>query len=645
MLFRRLILHRPLLQRVSRSRSTGGRLVQEGPGLSDFLQKSAVPKLDVDLDSVQSRLSGMKYFIETYGCQMNVSDSEIVRSILHENGHVLASSAENADIVMLNTCAIRENAEGKIWGRLSYFQHLRRERKSMLGNRKIRKALEQQGVSTRSKPFVGVLGCMAERLKDRLLDEESVDFVVGPDAYRDIPRLVDTVSSTGQKEANTRLSLEETYADIAPVREAESCSAFVSIMRGCNNMCSYCIVPFTRGRERSRQTNSIVREIKQLIEQGVKEVCLLGQNVNGFHDSSRESAELYPSTTYQAAKGFSNIYKGKSRDAPGARFADLLETVASLDPELRVRFTSPHPKDFSDDVLSAIAKYPNICKSLHLPAQSGSSSVLERMRRGYSREAYLDLFNRAKEIIPGVTISTDMITGFCGETEQEHEDSLSLMEQCAFDQGFLFAYSLREKTHADRSELMSDDVPEEIKQRRLQEVIEVFRRQLQLRNSTTETFQCRLVLVEGHATRSTPESPMLTGRTDGNKRVIFPAHNAVLPCGSVGTESVKELERFLESEARAIKEDIGRTEGEVQPGDLMHALTKKLEKKIYTLTSRNNYKNVVVQKHSEEEETQMNFRPGQYAAVFIAEAEGPTLRGTAYAMSSMVQWRSRDDAL
>jgi tRNA A37 methylthiotransferase MiaB len=311
-------------------------------------------------------------------------------------------------------------------------------------------------------PIIGVLGCMAERLKTKLLEEKAVDFVCGPDAYRDIPRLLDTVLSSGQKEANTRLSLDETYADIEPVRATNSASAFVSIMRGCNNMCAFCIVPFTRGRERSRQHASILQEVAQLADQGVREVVLLGQNVNGYHDISLQSTVGIESSLvhtsdqnnsnnnlkYQASPGFKNLFHSRVKDIAGVRFADLLRDVAAVNPEIRVRFTSPHPKDFPPDVLDAIASTHNICKSIHLPVQSGSSSVLERMRRGYSREAFLALTEDMRRLMPQVALSTDVIAGFCGETEAEHADTVSLMRQVAFDQAFMFAYSLRDKTHA-----------------------------------------------------------------------------------------------------------------------------------------------------------------------------------------------------
>jgi len=671
--------------------STKARIDKGGPSLGDFLKQASdshahthdpAKRVFTPLEEIPSGGAGMTYFIETYGCQMNVSDSEIVRSVLHENGHTAASSPETADLVLVNTCAIRENAEAKIWSRLAYFQSLRRDNRMKPRNQQsqwldsaddtaassqatsapasasagvfdnLPKKKERAPVAGKSKghkavtkPFVGVLGCMAERLKEKLLDEDSVDFVVGPDSYRDIPRLIGSVTSTGQKEANTQLSLEETYADIAPVREADTCSAFVSIMRGCNNMCSYCIVPFTRGRERSRHMNTIMNEIDQLVQQGVKEVCLLGQNVNGFHDVSEASASQYPASTYQVADGFSNIFRSRSRHAPGARFADLLAAVSGASPELRIRFTSPHPKDFPLEVLQEIADRPNLCKSLHMPAQSGSTSVLQRMRRGYSREAYLELVARAREIIPGVTISTDMITGFCGETEAEHQDTLSLMEEVAYDQAFLFAYSLRDKTHA--SHKMEDDVPLAVKNRRLQEVIDVYRRKLREKNSEVETGKSRLVLVEGSATRSTPDNPMWTGRTDGNKRVVFSAANAVLPSlQSPHLQSMLDLLQAAHPRLRqAVQVEVEResrgpslgltgsatTEVARTQGRLMRAMADTLHGALQTLPAAH-----VVSP----QDTRKHLQPGDYVVVHIAEAEGPTLRGVALSKSSMAEFHA-----
>jgi MiaB/RimO family radical SAM methylthiotransferase len=356
---------------------------------------------------------------------------------------------------------------------------------------------------------VGVLGCMAERLKHKLLESDRMcDLVVGPDAYRDLPNLLTKVES-GEQAINVILSQDETYADIAPVRPANNqVSAYVSIMRGCNNMCSYCIVPFTRGRERSRDLPSIVREVRQLSEEGYKEIVLLGQNVNSYNDLTTPSEK-----EAQLASGFRNIV---SVPKGGARFDELLEAVSDVDPEMRIRFTSPHPKDFPDRVLELIRDRPNICRSLHMPAQSGSSQVLDSMRRGYTREAYLELVHRAKEIIPGVTLSSDFISGFCGETEEDHLQTLSLLKEVQYDMAFMFAYSLREKTHAHRA--LQDDVHPDVKQRRLKEIIDLFY-ELAVQKSDTELHARHVVLIEKDARRGDGD---LIGRTDTNKKVILP---------------------------------------------------------------------------------------------------------------------------
>ena len=389
--------------------------------------------------------------------------------------------------------------ENKVWNRLRYF-----------------KSLMQKRAPLNEKVTVGVLGCMAERISNKILQETCASFVCGPDAYRSLPTLIES-SSSSQKMANIQLSLEETYADIQPVRKASTTEAFVSIMRGCNNMCSYCIVPFTRGRERSRKASSIVEEVKALSSNGVKECVLLGQNVNSYHDNSDESKRMYPATSYTSTPGFQNLYR--SRQGAGARFADLLDIVSSVDSEMRVRFTSPHPKDFPDEVLELIRDRPNICSSLHLPAQSGSTSVLSRMRRGYSRESYIDLVKSARQLIPGVSISSDFISGFCGETEEEHQDTLSLIEEIRFDQAYMYAYSLRDKTHAFHN--YEDDVPETVKQRRLREVIDTFRRVVQTKNFEDVVNTCQIVLIDGFAKKSSQEHPVMSGRTDSNKRILF----------------------------------------------------------------------------------------------------------------------------
>jgi MiaB/RimO family radical SAM methylthiotransferase len=371
---------------------------------------------------------------------------------------------------------------------------------------------------------------MAERLKEKMFNGGvKVDLIVGPDAYRDLPHLLTDVLETTQiggslQAQNVQLSFEETYADITPVRDGGGTSAFVSIMRGCNNMCSYCVVPFTRGRERSRDLETVVSEATRLIEEeGVKEIVLLGQNVNSYHDKSEAAKESNPTTGYvTSSDGFKNMFR--SRGGAGHYFSDLVEAVSSIDPEVRVRFTSPHPKDFPPELLTLVAERTNVCNSLHLPAQSGNTAVLERMRRGYSREAYLDLIAEVRSTIPGVSISSDFIAGFCGETAEEHADTISLMEAVQYDHAFMFAYSMRGKTHA--SHKMVDDVGEEIKQQRLQEVIDTFRNCVQSKNEAEELGELRVVLVEGEArnkklgTNGEPDYN-LTGRTDENKRCIF----------------------------------------------------------------------------------------------------------------------------
>lgn len=395
---------------------------------------------------------------------MNFADSEIVNSILMENGNKPVDNPESADIILVNTCSIRENAEAKIWNRLKFFRSIKKQNRDLT---------------------VGVLGCMAERVRERFLEREKlVDLVVGPDAYREIPSLLAEVSS-GQKAVNVILSLEETYADITPVRRGgNGVTAFVSIMRGCDNMCSFCVVPFTRGRERSRATTSILDELTMLSDQGYKEVTLLGQNVNSFNDD-------------------------------GVRFAELMYKASLVNPEMRIRFSTSHPKDFPDELLHAINEQKNLCNYIHIPAQSGNNEVLRRMRRPYSREQYLSLLENMREIIPGVTLSTDIITGFCGETEEEHHDTLSLMDTVRFEMAYLFAYSERERTLAHRK--FEDDVPQDVKQRRLQEIIDIQRAGALVRNQS-DIGRRHLVLVENESKRSADK---LSGRTDTNKVVIL----------------------------------------------------------------------------------------------------------------------------
>ncbi|CAL9773960.1 unnamed protein product [Musa acuminata subsp. burmannicoides] len=469
---------------------------------------AAAATADVQQDPVSTSQiisRGQRIYHETYGCQMNVNDMEIVLSIMKNAGYEeVVKEPENAEIIFINTCAIRDNAEQKVWQRLNYFWFLKREWKSNVA--------VGRSQSTHP-PKIAVLGCMAERLKEKILDaDKMVDVVCGPDAYRDLPRLLDEVDY-GHKGINTLLSLEETYADVSPVRiSTNSVTAFVSIMRGCNNMCSFCIVPFTRGRERSRPVSSIVREVGELWKEGVKEVMFLGQNVNSYNDVS-ELSDLEPGANWRLSEGFSSMCKVKNM---GLRFSDLLDRLSTEFPEMRFRFTSPHPKDFPDDLLFLMKDKYNICKNIHLPAQTGSSTVLERMRRGYTREAYLDLVQKIRGIIPDVGLSSDFICGFCGETEEEHADTLSLVKSVGYDMAYMFAYSMRERTHAHRNYM--DDVPDNVKQRRLTELIDTFREStVQRYESQVGTVQ--LVLVEGPNKRA-PESE-LVGRSDRGHKVSF----------------------------------------------------------------------------------------------------------------------------
>ncbi len=495
-----------MLGRAFRSLSTRVRtLPGPNPALSAFLRREAdgadLPTR-VDLGAAtelppymeSESNAGRSVFVETHGCQMNESDSEVVLAIMLKAGFKRADTEDEADVVLINTCSIREKAELKIWSRLG--------------------DLRQKKLTTHPNLTVGVLGCMAERLKSTLLEGEKkmVDLVVGPDAYKTLPQLLQVVGLNNERQAiNTMLSADETYADVAPVRTSSNkVSAFVTIMRGCDSMCSFCVVPQVRGRERSRPMESILREVAQLSEQGYKEVTLLGQNVNVYNDlgtgnnAAAEQFELTPG------------FKSNVRiPGGGADFCTLIERVAAIDRSMRIRFTSPHPKAFPLKLLNLIASTPNICKSLHVPAQSGSSSVLQRMRRHYDREAYLNLIDAIRNVIPGATISTDMISGFCGETEEEHQDTLSLMRNVKFDFAFMFAYSLREKTHAHRA--MVDDVPAEVKNRRLREVIETFHSVLD-EKIQAEVGTEKVVLVEGVSKRSQTE---LVGRSDANQRVVF----------------------------------------------------------------------------------------------------------------------------
>ena len=429
------------------------------------------------------KLGERKLYIESYGCQMNFSDSEIVASILTEHGFQTTRDIEKADVIFVNTCSIREKAEQTVRKRLRTFHKLKENKKEMT---------------------IGVLGCMAERLKSKFLEEEKlVDIVVGPDAYRDLPNLINSVDD-GQKAVNVQLSKEETYADISPVRlNSNGVTAFVSIMRGCDNMCTFCVVPFTRGRERSRDAESIVKEVRELHEKGYKEVTLLGQNVDSYL--------WYGGGPKMDFKKLSDIQKASS-----INFAQLLEKVALVSPEIRIRFSTSHPQDMTDQVLKTMAKYENICDYIHLPVQSGNSRILKLMNRGYTREWYMDRIDAIKKIIPGCAISQDIISSFCSETEEEHKDTLSLMDYVKFDYGFMFKYSERPNTKAARK--FEDDVPEEIKSRRLTEIIEKQRAHSMMHNQSRvgKTFK---VLVEGLSKRSDKH---LFGRTTHNSVAVFP---------------------------------------------------------------------------------------------------------------------------
>ena len=479
-----------------------------------FTAESSSPSASA-AESSSTSFPRPRVYVETYGCQMNASDSDVVRALLLERGFDLADDLVDAQAALVNTCAIRDGAESRVWTRLRQLKALKRDPRENLR-------------------AVGVLGCMAERLKGKLLETDGLaDVVCGPDAYRDLPRLLGRFvgeDARGRDEdeeiadedrMNVQLSMDETYADVTPVRRDKgSVSAYVSVMRGCDNMCAFCVVPFTRGRERSRPMTSVVDEARRLIAEGVREITLLGQNVNSYADKSETDGEKTAKKTTSAAdafaayaEGFTSVYAPKREGAN--TFADLLAAVAAIDVECRVRFTSPHPKDFPDDVLRVVAETPNVCKQLHVPAQSGSTTTLERMRRGYTREAYDRLIQRIRAMMPHVALSSDFISGFCGETEDEHAATLDLLERVEYEQAFMFHYSRRDKTRAARH--FEDDVPEETKKRRLAEVIETFRRRASLVNAR-ERGRTHLVLIEGPSAKN-PETRM-RGRSDTGKRVI-----------------------------------------------------------------------------------------------------------------------------
>ena len=414
----------------------------------------------------KSALNDKKLFIETYGCQMNVADSEVVASIMQMDGFALTDKITEADAIFVNTCSIRDNAEQKVINRLKYFETLKRKNKKLI---------------------VGVIGCMAERVKDELINEHGVNIVVGPDAYLDIPNLIGTVEQ-GNKAINVDLSTTETYSEILPTRISKSISGFISIMRGCNNFCSYCIVPYTRGRERSREVESILAELRDLQAKNYKEVTLLGQNVNSY---------------------------SFDKDGEMIEFPDLLRIVAEAAPEIRFRFSTSHPKDMSDRTLETIAQYDNLCKSIHLPVQSGSDKILTLMKRKYTREWYLDRIAAIRRILPDASISTDVFCGFHDETEEDHQETLSLLREVNFDLAFMFKYSERPGTFAAKN--LPDNIAEEEKLRRLAEIIDIQRELTNQKNQLDigKTFE---VLVEGFSKKSKEQ---LFGRTSQNKVVIF----------------------------------------------------------------------------------------------------------------------------
>jgi len=422
-----------------------------------------------------------KLYLESYGCQMNFSDSEIVASILSKEGFETTNNFEHSDLILINTCSIREKAEQTVRKRLRSFNDIKKKNPKLM---------------------IGMLGCMAERLKTSLLEEEKlVDIVVGPDAYRDLPKLIKDAES-GQKTINVLLSREETYADINPVRLGNNgVSAFISIMRGCDNMCSFCVVPFTRGRERSRNPLSIVSEAKELYSNGYREVTLLGQNVDSYRWNISKKGDIIDSNN------------------PTTNFAQLLELVALASPNLRVRFSTSHPKDMTDEVITTMSKYKNICNYIHLPVQSGNSNVLKRMNRGYTRDWYLERIKSIRNIIPECAVSTDIITGFCSETEAEHLDTLSLIKEVKFDFAYMFFYSERPKTLAERK--FEDDIPLQVKKERLYEVIEIQHKQSMAINQRSIGKSYK-VLIEG---RSKKSAEMLCGRNDKNAMVVFPKEN------------------------------------------------------------------------------------------------------------------------
>ena len=410
-----------------------------------------------------------KIYIETYGCQMNVGDSEVIFSILGKEGYQRTESMDEADVILANTCSVRDNAEQRIWGRIEVFHKQKEKRDGVV---------------------VGIVGCMAERLKDKLLDTHKVDLVAGPDSYRTLPALLRDISPD-KPQINVMLSHEETYADIVPVRiDRNGVSAFISIMRGCNNVCSYCVVPYTRGAERSRDPKTIVEEARDVFNKGYKEVTLLGQNVDS--------------------------YNWKPAEGEGCDFPKLLEMVAGISPELRVRFATNHPKDISDELIETMARHENICKHIHLPVQSGSDRLLEKMRRRYTSGWYLERVKKIREVLPGCGITTDVIAGFCSETEEDHQQTLELFRKVGFDYAYMFYYSERPGTLAARH--YPDDVPLDVKTRRLNEII-ALQNELSLKSNQNDVGKTFRVLVEGPSKKNPEE---LCGRSGSNKMCVFP---------------------------------------------------------------------------------------------------------------------------
>ncbi|WP_425391325.1 tRNA (N6-isopentenyl adenosine(37)-C2)-methylthiotransferase MiaB [Ekhidna sp.] len=462
------------------------------------VEKNQPESCDYKVTEENATATQRKLYIESYGCQMNFSDSEIVTSILKKEGFGTTSSPEHADVILINTCSIREKAEQTVRNRLNFFNGVKKKNRDVT---------------------VGVLGCMAERLKSKLLEEEKiVDLVLGPDAYRDLPKLVKQAEE-GEKGINTFLSREETYADISPVRlNSNGVTAFISIMRGCDNMCSFCVVPFTRGRERSRDPHSIVREAQELFDKGYREVTLLGQNVDSYKWSAIENNKA-------------RLNKKDDVDEI-VNFANLIEMVAQVDPDLRVRFSTSHPKDITDEVLYTMKKYENICNYIHLPAQSGNSRVLELMNRTYSREWYINRVDAIRDILgEECGISSDMIAGFCTEIEEEHKDTLTLMDYVKYDFSYMFFYSERPGTVAAKK--YEDDIPLEVKKRRLQEIIDK-QREISLERNKLDVGKAFKILVEGTSKRSDKQ---MQGRNSANKVIIFEGN---VPKGSYVTVKVTD---------------------------------------------------------------------------------------------------------